>query len=62
MKYTQEQIDILKTYTDNLEEVTTIGYATYVRMTGKESTELLEKYHVIWFPEDRGNYYLVPKK
>lgn len=62
MELNNEQKDILYDYTDDLSVVKTITYRYYTTGPVKETSKLLEENHIIWFHEDPGNMYLVPRK
>ena len=61
LQLTDEQKDILSDYTDDLSSVKTITYYKYTTASGKEVSKILEEYHVLWFWNDSGNMYLVPR-
>lgn len=61
IKLTDDQKEILSRYTKDFSVITKIGHHEYTHLDADKSSKLLEDYHVIWFPEDRGNMYLVPK-
>jgi len=60
--FSNEQIEILSDYTDNLDEVESISYHDYtVKYDSKQISKLLDDNHVIWFNDDPGKLYLVKK-
>jgi hypothetical protein len=61
MEYTEEQLEVLYTYTDKIEEITTMPHHEYVRASGEKVSKLLDEYHVLWFHDDPGQMHLIKK-
>ena len=58
---TKDQEDILRDYTDDLSSVHTMPYHDYVKADSAKVSKLLDEYHIIWFHDDPGKYYLVKR-
>ena len=52
--YTQEQLDILHQYTDDISKVKIIPYSEGYNYD-------LKKWHLIWFHDDDGHYHVIPR-
>ena len=49
MKFSDDQLDIIKRYTDDLNKVQTMSHYDYVNASGEKISKLLDNFHVIWF-------------
>jgi hypothetical protein len=61
INFTDEQKDILSQYTNDFSNIEQITYYDYTRASAEKVSKMLDDYHVLWFHDDRGNMYLVPK-
>lgn len=60
--FTQKQKEILLSYTNDLDSVTSMSHYEYANADSKKVSKLLDDYHVIWFHDDPGKMYLVKRE